>query len=84
MSMTMDQVEEALLALNRRDRAAVIQRGLRSLDDEIEETSQEEIDAAWRDELSRRIDDIESGKVKMLSFDEVLANVRDELAKIRQ
>ena len=80
----MDQVEEALLALNRRDRAAVIQRGLRSLDDEIEETSQEEIDAAWRDELSRRIDDIESGKVKMLSFDEVLANVRDELAKIRQ
>lgn len=84
MSMTMDQVEEALLALNRRDRAAVIQRGLRSLDDEIEETPQEEIDAAWRDELSRRIDDIESGKVKMLSFDEVLANVRDELAKIRQ
>lgn len=70
--------------MNRRDRAAVIQRGLRSLDDEIEETSQEEIDAAWRDELSRRIDDIWSGKVKMLSFDEVLANVRDELAKIRQ
>lgn len=83
MSMTMDQVEEALLALNRRDRAAVIQRGLRSLDDEIEETSQEEIDAAWRDELSRRIDDIESGKVKMLSHDEVFARTRAELEKLR-
>lgn len=84
MSMTVDQVEEALLALNRRDRAAVIQRGLRSLDREIEESPQEEIDTAWRDELSRRIDDIESGKVKMLSFDEVLANVRLELAKIHK
>ncbi len=84
MSMTMDQVEEALLALNRRDRAAVIQRGLRSLDDEIEETPQEEIDAAWRDELSRRIDDIESGKVKMLSHDEVFARARAEIAALYQ
>lgn len=83
MSMTVDQVEEALLSLNRRDRAAVIQRGLRSLDREIEEAPQEEIDTAWRDELSRRIDDIESGKVKMLSFDEVLANVRVELEMLR-
>ncbi len=84
MSMTVDQVEEALLALNRRDRAAVIQRGLRSLDREIEEAPQEEIDSAWRDELSRRIDDIESGKVKMLNHDEVFANVRAEIAALYQ
>ncbi|MBU0991741.1 MAG: addiction module protein [Proteobacteria bacterium] len=33
--------------------------------------SQEEIDAAWRKEIRKRINDIKSGKVKMISTDDM-------------
>lgn len=84
MSMTMAQVEEALLALDRRDRAAVIHRGLQTLDIETDETPQEEVEAAWRDELSRRIDDIESGRVQMLSHEETFGRARAAIAALHQ
>ncbi|MFT3944332.1 MAG: addiction module protein [Ancrocorticia sp.] len=84
MSMNVAQVEEALLALDRADRAAVIQRGLQSLDADSVPESQAEVDAAWRSELRRRIDDIESGKAHMLSADEVFAEVDARLAKMRR
>ncbi len=84
MSMTMAQVEEALLALDRADRAAVIQRGLQSLDTDAVSESQAEVDAAWRSELRRRIDDIESGKAQLLSADEVFAEVDARLVKMRR
>ncbi len=48
------------------------------------ETPQDEIDAAWRDELSRRIDDIESGKVEMVPLDEAFARIRAKLAARHQ
>ncbi len=70
MSMTMAQVEEALLALDRREQAAIFQRGIRNLDTRSEDLPQAEVEAAWRDELSKRIDDIRSGAVELLDFDE--------------
>ena len=82
--MTMAQVEEALLALDRADRAAVIQRGLQSLDTDAVSESQAEVDAAWRSELRRRIDDIEIGKAQLLSVDEVFAEVDARLVKMRR
>lgn len=84
MSMTMAQVEEALLALDRRDRAAVIHRGLQTLDVQAEETPQEEVEAAWGDELRRRIDDIEGGRVQMLTHDEVFGRARAAVAALHQ
>lgn len=80
----MAQVEEALLALDRADRAAVIQRGLQSLDTDAVSESQAEVDAAWRSELRRRIDDIESGKAQLLSVDEVFAEVDARLVKMHR
>ncbi|MCI1747326.1 MAG: addiction module protein [Acidipropionibacterium sp.] len=84
MSLTVAEVEEALLALSRRDRAAVIQRGLQTLDADADDASQEEIDAAWRDELSRRIDDIENGRVQMLNHEEVFTRARDAIVALGQ
>lgn len=84
VSMNVAQVEQALLALDRRDRAAVIQRGLRSLDAEDADVDQGEIDAAWRTELRRRIDEIKSGKVELLDADESHAQLRAELAARRK
>ena len=82
--MTVAEVEQALLALNRHDRAEVLRRGIRSLgiDDAVDE-EQAEVDAARRGEF-RRIDDIESGKVKLLDADESHAQLRAELAAHRK
>ncbi|WP_157073174.1 addiction module protein [Kribbia dieselivorans] len=83
MSMTVSEVEQALLALGEQDRAAVIHRGLRSLDAGDASTDQAEVDASWRAELRRRIADIESGKSELLDVDESHAQLRAELAARR-
>lgn len=81
--MNVAEVEQALLALDERDRAAVIHRGLRSFEAEDADTDQAEGDAAWRVELRRRIDDIESGKVELLDLDESHAQLRAGLVDRR-
>lgn len=85
MSMSVSEVEQALLSLDRQDRAEVLHRGIRSLNmgDPVAE-DQAEVDAAWRAELPRRIDDIESGKVELLDGDESHAQLRAELAARRR
>lgn len=50
---------------------------------QISDDEQAEVDAAWRSELRRRIDDIESGKVELLDVDESHAQLRAELAARR-
>lgn len=83
--MTIAEVEQALLSLDRRARAEVLHRGIRSLDvDDQTDSDQAEVDATWRSELRRRIDDIESGKVKLLDVDESHAQLRAELAARRK
>jgi len=82
--MSLAEVEQAFFALDRRDRAALIHRGLQTLDAEEAQGEQGEVDAAWRDELRRRIDDIENGKVELLDADEVHAQIRAELAAKRK
>ncbi|MDR1442531.1 MAG: addiction module protein [Bifidobacteriaceae bacterium] len=84
MSMNVAEVEQALLALDQHDRAAVIHRGLRSLDADDANVDQAEVDAAWRTELHSRIDDIDSGKVELLDVNESHAQLRAELAARRK
>lgn len=80
MSMTVTEVERALMSLSRRDRAEVLQRGIQSLDtDATVQGDQVEVDAAWHSEIRQRIDDIESGKVELLDADEVHAQIRAKL-----
>jgi len=43
-----------------------------------------DIDAAWRAEFRRRIDDIESGRVKMLTREESRAEIRAMLDEMRR
>ena len=84
MSMTMAQVEEALMALDRREQAAILQRGIRNLDTRSEDLPQDEVEAAWRDELSKRIDVIRSGAVELLDFDESHRQIRAQLIARRK
>jgi len=80
----MAQVEEALMALDRREQAAILQRGIRNLDTRSEDLPQDEVEAAWRDELSKRIDDIRSGAVELLDFDESHRQIRAQLIARRK
>lgn len=80
MSMNPAEVEQAMLALDRRDLAALIHRGIQALDHGDSEASQDEIDAAWRDELNKRIDDIESGQVEAIPLEESFARARAAVA----
>ena len=84
MTMTMAQVEEALMALDRREQAAILQRGIRNLDTRSDDLPQDEVEAAWRDELSKRIDDIRSGAVELLDFDESHRQIRAQLIARRK
>ena len=46
---------------------------------QINDDEQAEVDAAWRTELRRRIDDIEAGKIELLDVNESHAELRAEL-----
>ena len=43
--------------------------------------SQSEIDELWKVEVERRIDEVESGKIKTISSDKVFAKFRERFGK---
>jgi len=49
----------------------------------VDEAERAEIDAAWDEEIDRRIDEIVSGKVQLVSGRETLAMARSMLAARR-
>lgn len=62
------QVLEKALALSTRDRGLLIDRLIASLD---EGPAEEGVEEAWAAEIKKRVDDVQSGKVKMIPADEV-------------
>lgn len=42
--------------------------------------SKEEVDAAWEDEIARRIQQIDSGEIECLPWEAVMVRLRDEPA----
>jgi len=79
MAPEVAEVERALLALAPDERAAVIERGLLSLDD-TDDTDQADIDAAWLAEIDRRVDEYVGGDTKLVDADEHFAQLRAKLA----
>jgi putative addiction module component (TIGR02574 family) len=55
------------LALPDRERADLAGSLIDSLDDNVDENAE----AAWQEEIVRRLEDVQSGKVKTTSWDEV-------------
>lgn len=43
--------------------------------------SRKDIDEAWNDEVERRIDEVESGKVELIPGEEVFARMRERYIK---
>ena len=70
-------LRDELLALPLDERAEFAAELLASLDDEDSSDDPVEVDLAWRDELSRRSEQIATGTVATLGWDQVLERVAD-------
>ena len=70
-------LRDELLALPLDERAEFAAELLASLDDEDSSDDPVEVDLAWRDELSRRSEQIATGTVATVGWDQVLERVAD-------
>lgn len=73
-----EKVKDDALHLPIEDRSRLASRLLESLDDD------DDISPEWKDELDRRLQEIDEGKAVMIPHAEVMANVRESLAKRRE
>ena len=69
------ELSERARGLSPEDRARLAEELLASL----EAAQEPEVDAAWDEEIRKRISEVESGVVKLLPADEVFARVRRSL-----
>lgn len=68
MGLGIADVERALLALAPEERAEVIRLGLRSLEGGHDQGEAGAAEGEWRDEVSRRVDDVVEGRVELGTF----------------
>jgi len=68
MTAEVSELLKKALALPVEARAALAESLLESLD---EEPVDEGVEAAWSEEIKRRIEEIDSGKVQMIPYEEV-------------
>jgi putative addiction module component (TIGR02574 family) len=78
MKATLEQVTEEALNLSPPDRAALTRVLIEALDAGPAEDPAE-IEAAWDQEISRRLQEIDSGKVKLIPAEEVFAKIQARL-----
>ena len=71
----LSELLEKALALPTQDRGLLLDRLIASLD---EEPAEEGVEAAWDQEIKRRVDDIRSGRVKTIPGEQVLQELADE------
>jgi putative addiction module component (TIGR02574 family) len=79
MSDAAEKLKPLLAALSPADRAEVIDYLIALGDGEAdEELTQDEWEAAWAEEINRRLADYESGKVQGIPGDEVMRRLREK------
>jgi putative addiction module component (TIGR02574 family) len=75
MTPQVSEVLEKALALSTQERGLLIDHLIESLD---EGPAEEGVEEAWGEEIKRRVDDIRSGKVKMIPGERVLRELAKE------
>ena len=73
METQLENLEAQALKLTTSERAHLAERLIASLDEDAE------IEEAWAVEVERRIAEIESGRVQMISSTEAIARARESL-----
>lgn len=82
MAVTVEELESKARELSVRERGELISRLIASLEGEPDGTP-EEIAAAWDEEIARRVEDMEAGRVEWISHEQVMAEVREKIAAAR-
>ena len=80
MTATLDVLAEQALKLPYSERAELAERLLLSLEPPGEAVSEAEASAAWAEVIRRRSDDVASGRVKPLDWEDAKQLLRDRLA----
>lgn len=75
MKADVEQIADRAMHLSPEDRLALAERLWASVD----APEQSAIGRVWADEIERRIDDLESGKVKPVPAEEVFARIERKL-----
>ena len=78
--MNKAELVEAVLHLPRQERAEIAAAVLHSLDDDLPPLAAEEWDAAWQDEISRRLQAIDRGEVTAIPAKQAFDDIRAGLA----
>ena len=73
MAMRDEEVESAALQLPRKVRARLAAQLIKSLDEE------DEVEAAWAEELERRVREVDSGEVDLIPGEQVMEEMRSLL-----
>ena len=75
MTPQVSELLEKALALSTQERGLLIGRLIESLDDEPAEAG---VEAAWDEEVGRRVEDIRLGRVKTIPGEQVLREIEEE------
>jgi putative addiction module component (TIGR02574 family) len=70
MTVAAKKIVKQALALSESERVLVVSELLKSIPEESDALSQEEWDEPWKLELEKRIEEMESGKVKCIPYEE--------------
>jgi putative addiction module component (TIGR02574 family) len=73
LSPQVSELLEKALSLSTQERGLLIDRLVESLDDE---PADEGVEAAWDEEIKRRVEDIRSGRVKTIPGEQVLGRLK--------
>jgi putative addiction module component (TIGR02574 family) len=76
---TLELLQKAL-ALSDEERASLAGSLLDSLDAPVDE----DVEAAWTQEIARRLDDLDSGRSNTVPWEEVRARIASRLSSVRQ
>ena len=75
MTQEADELLKKALTLSEQDRAALAG----SLIDSLDEVDEASVQSAWNEEISRRIEDLDSGKAKTVPWVEVRRRIQAKL-----
>jgi putative addiction module component (TIGR02574 family) len=82
MPMPLPDIEAEALRLSTAERGQLVERLLRSLEPEAQGTP-EEVALAWDEEIARRIDELDSGAVEGIPYEQVRAEMRAVIESYR-
>jgi putative addiction module component (TIGR02574 family) len=82
MPATLEQVTEEIRELSPQDREQLLACLIRDLEP-VDNLSAAEIEIAWDKEIARRLEEIDSGKVKTIPAEEVFARIQAKLDETR-